>query len=340
MTPAIGSETSRHNGGSAGRFVPLADAIAAPRRDHVTQDGIRVSYYTDGPDVGRPLVLIHAINAAPSAFELKPLFEHYRSQRPVYAIDLPGFGLSDRSDRRYSPGLFSATIADFVSRAVGRPVDALALSLGCEFAAGAALRAPDLFATLTLISPTGLSRRGLPTGQSALTEWAHKALSVPLWGGPLFRLVAARRSIRYFMSKSFVGPVPEEYIDYAYATAHQPGAHHAPLYFLSGQLFTASACDELYSKLTQPVLVIRDRDPYVGFERLSALLADHPDWREERITPSLGLPHWERLPETTAVLDRFWAAHAPEAAPQPEPAAEPSRAPAADAKPGDPHAVT
>lgn len=50
----------------------------------------------------RPLLLIHSVNAAASAFEVKPLFDYYRSRRPVYAIDLPGFGLSDRSDRCYS----------------------------------------------------------------------------------------------------------------------------------------------------------------------------------------------------------------------------------------------
>ena len=39
----------------------------------------------------RPLLLLHSINASASAYEVKPLFEHYRQQRPVYAPDLPGF---------------------------------------------------------------------------------------------------------------------------------------------------------------------------------------------------------------------------------------------------------
>ena len=326
-------ETSRRPA-SRGGAGPLSDAVTAPRYDHLTRDGIRVSYYADGPGHGRPLVLIHAINAAPSAFELKPLFEHYRSQRRVYALELPGFGFSERSDRCYSPTLFSETIADFVSRAIGEPVDALALSLGSEFTAGAALRAPDLFATLTFISPTGFSRRNLPNGQGKVARWAHKVLSVPLWGSALFRLLGTRPSIRYYMKKSFVGRVPDEYIEYAYATAHQPGAHHAPLYFLSGQLFTHAARDALYGKLTQPVLVIRDRDPYVAFDRLPALIAERANWQEELVAPSLGLPHWERLAETTAVLDRFWAAHdgGPASEPEPTDAADPTPEPAGQAE--------
>ncbi|MEY6431259.1 alpha/beta fold hydrolase [Thioalkalicoccus limnaeus] len=285
----------------------LPPAVSAPRNDYVRPDGIRLNYYVDGPAGGRPLLLIHAINAAPSVYELKPLFEHYRTRRRVYALDFPGFGFSDRGDRRYSPQLYTDTIVDFVTQVIKEPVDVVALSLGSEFATQAALRAPELFATLTLISPTGFSDRRLPNGEGQVAKWAHKVLSVPLWGPGLFKLLATRPSIRYFMKKSFVDAVPAEYIEYAYAAAHQPGAHHAPLYFLSGQLFTTDAYDRFYSKVSQPVLVIHDRDPNVSFERLPALLAERPNWQEARIAPSLGLPHWEKLAETAEVLDRFWA---------------------------------
>lgn len=294
--------------GDQGGQVTLPSAVDAPRHWHTTSEGVRINYYVDGPEDGRPLLLVHAINAAPSVYEMKPLFEHYRSSRRVYALDLPGFGFSDRSNRRYSPELYIQTIADFVNRVIQRPVDAVSLSLGSEFTAGAVLQTPTRFATLAMISPTGFSERRLPDGQGPVAKWVHKIVSVPLWGPGLFNLLTVRRSIRYFMNKSFVGKVPNEYIEYAYAAAHQPGAHHAPLYFLSGQLFTTAAIDELYPKLELPVLVLHDMDPNVSFERLPAMLASRSNWREARISPSHGLPHWEKLPETVAALDGFWAA--------------------------------
>lgn len=57
-----------------------------------------------------PLLLVHSVNAAATAYEMKTLFEHYRGKRPVYALDLPGFGLSDRSDRKYTPRLMTDAI--------------------------------------------------------------------------------------------------------------------------------------------------------------------------------------------------------------------------------------
>ena len=283
----------------------LPAAIDASRHDFISEQAGRIHYYADDSASGRPLVLIHSINAAPSAFEMKPLFERYRSQRPVFALDLPGFGHSDRSNRRYSPELFATAITDFLEQVVKAPADLVAFSLGCEFAARAALMKPALVTTLTLLSPTGFNTRGLPSGKAA--ERAHKILSVPVVNDGLFALLTTRPSIRYFYRQAFVGATPPELIDYAHATTHQPGAKYAPLYFLSGQLFTQQAGETLYGRLTQPVLVIYDQDPNINFHELPDFLSRHPNWRAERVAPTRGLPQWEKPEATAETMDRFWA---------------------------------
>lgn len=284
--------------------VQLPPAVDAPRHDFATEHGGRIHYYADLAASGRPLVLVHSINAAPSAFEMKPLFEQYRSTRPVYALDLPGFGHSDRSDRRYSPSLFANAIVDFLDKMVGKPCDLVAFSLGCEFAAQAALIKPELIESLVLISPTGFSARRLPTGQAA--ERAYKVLRVPVVNDGLFSLLTSRPSIRFFYKQAFHGAIPPEMIDYAYATSHQPGAKFAPLYFLSGQLFTPNARESVYANVTQPVLVLYDRDPNIDFHELPDFLSRHANWRAERIAPTRGLLQWEQPAQTAAAIDRFW----------------------------------
>ncbi len=122
----------------------------------------------------------------------------------------------------------------------------------------------------------------------------------------LYRTLTSRPSIRYFLGKAFEGSAPDEMIDYAYATAHQPGARHAPFCFLSMGLFSPDACSDLYRPLPVPGLVIYDRDPNVTFTRLPALLESAPQWRAQRIAPTLGLPHWEQTEATCAALESFW----------------------------------
>jgi hypothetical protein len=95
-------------------------------------------------------------------------------------------------------------------------------------------------------------------------------------------------------------------VRYALETASQPGAHHAPLKFLTFSLFTEQAVSRLYSRLKLPCLVLYDRDPNIGFERLPELTDVHSQWAAKQLSPSLGLPHWELTTETIEALEDFW----------------------------------
>jgi len=292
--------------------VLLPPAVEAERCIFNSPRAGRLSYYVAKEGAGRPLVLIHSINAAPSAFELKPLFEFYQGKRPVYALDLPGFGFSDRGERPYTVELFVDAILDFLLTQVGEAADVIALSLGCEFAATAAYARPELVHTLTMISPSGfgLSRNSGSNDVAdlqAMGKWLYKVVTFPLWSQAIFDLLTSKPSVHYYTGQSFVGEPPPTFLDYAYATSHQPGARHAPLYFLSGSLFTADVLTKVYANVTQPGLILYDRDPKVNFGRLPELLSLNSHWRAERIVPTLGVPHWEKLPETTAVLEQFWS---------------------------------
>jgi pimeloyl-ACP methyl ester carboxylesterase len=291
--------------------VPMPDAINADRKTFESSRSGRLSYYVDRHATGRPLVLIHSINAAASTYEMSPLFNYFRSQRPVFALDLPGFGFSDRSQRTYSPQIYTQAILDFVMSEVGETVDVAALSLGSEFVTRAALQQPDWFHSLALLSPTGFSpRQDKRSSQQASEQGTSSVLrqlfAFKLWGRPLFDLLATRASIHYFLQKSFIGPVPTDLVEYDYITAHQPGAQHAPFYFISGALFTPNVRQEVYERIKTPTLVIYDRDNFTSFDLLPELLTRNPYWRAARVIPTLGLAQFERLPETIRALENFW----------------------------------
>ena len=72
---------------------------AALRAERIAFGGLICYVAGSGP----PLVLVHSVNAAASAAEVRPVFEHCRATHTVFAIDLPGFGFSERADRRDDP---------------------------------------------------------------------------------------------------------------------------------------------------------------------------------------------------------------------------------------------
>jgi pimeloyl-ACP methyl ester carboxylesterase len=274
---------------------------SADRYDVDDGSGGSVAVYHDESGEGTPVLLVHSVNAAASAYEMKPLFERLVSIRPVHALDLPGYGMATRGDRPYTPHLMSAAITATLER-IGEPTHLVALSLSAEFAAQAAVLSPDRVASLALISPTGFG--GVVRSESQ----GGAALRFPLWSQALFDLIASRRSIEYFLSKSFNAAVDSGLVVHAYRTSHRPGARFAPLAFLSGELFSRDAVEAIYRHVRVPSLVLYDRDPFTEFVELPEFLTDHPDhWDAVRIAGTFGLPHWDQPVPTLAALESHWA---------------------------------
>jgi len=276
----------------------------------LTRDAGMLTYYADTTLKGRPVVLIHGLHAAASAKDIAPLFDGLRRQRRVIALDLPGFGRSERSDRPYTPELYAKAIATLLRQVAPGGADVVALSLSSEIAAMVAREHPSLIHSLCLISPTGFTRprdqprneRAARSGRPVKRSWLRTRALEPV----LFSLLTTHESLSMFLRKSFCGPVDEELLEYAYETSHQPGARYAPAAFVAGHLFPSGNPLARYAQVRCPVLVIFDQDAYVTFEELPAFVAKHPQWRSERIFPTRGLPHFEAKARTIEVLDAYW----------------------------------
>ena len=302
MTANKASERTAGRGASS-----LDRALVCDTETLVWENGAPMTFYVDRGHTGRPLLLIHSINAAPSAMEIKPLFDYFRTSRPCYAPDLPGFGLSARDPINYTVELFSHAIAELINSVTdehGLSPDIVTLSLSSEFAVRAIVERHAPCHSLTCISPTGLGRR--PPPGPDVGKKINALTATPLLGASLYRLLTTAVSVRYFLNKAFTAEVPKELVDYAVRTTRQPGARFAPFAFLSMQLFSADALKNLYGALTSPTLILYDQDPNIDFDRLPELLKGNPRVHAERITPSRGLPHWELPEQTVNALMRFW----------------------------------
>lgn len=260
----------------------------------------RIGCYSDGPSSGTPLLLIHSINAAASACEVKPIYDHYRRERPVYALDLPGFGSSERSERRYDPRLMTDALHEVIHEIRRRHgmarVDALAVSLSCEYLARAAMEAPSGLRSIALVSPTGFSgtgRRDGPPGSTRALPALHRFLSWRGWRRGLYGLLTRPAVIRYFLQKTWGSrQIDEGLWAYDLLTARQPGAEHAPLYFLSGGLFSRDI-SRVYEALSLPVWMSHGtRGDFTDY-RGQAIVAGRPAWHFD-VFQAGALPYFEQ----------------------------------------------
>ncbi len=288
----------------------LPPALSGERVEFDSPAG-RLSVYVAGH--GPPLLLVHSINASGSAAEMRPLHDHYSAKRTVFSVDLPGYGFSERSDRVYTPRLMTdavhAVTQQIHARCGPMPVDALALSLSCEYLARAAAEAPDAYRSVALVSPTGfngmrplrgaaLSTRGLP--------WVYKALRGPGagWGGALFRGLTKPGVIRYFLVRTWGSKnIDEALWAYDVLTTRAAGAEHAPLHFLSANLFSADI-HTVYEKLQMPVWMSHGvRGDFTDY-RGKVIVEKRPNWRFT-VFPTGALPYFEVPADFCNAFDQF-----------------------------------
>lgn len=246
------------------------------------------------------MLLLHSINAAGSAFEIKPVFDAMRSSHTVYAPDLPGFGHSDRSDRSYDIALYVAAVEDMLdviaARHASATTDALALSLASEFLARTARNHPERFRSLALVTPTGLNRSSSTLvgaeGETREMKPLSALVGIPGLGRGLFGLLTKPGIIRYFLKRTWGSDhYDKDLAAYDDLTTHQPGAEHAPLAFLSGKLFSKDIRRVLES-IEVPVWVPHGtRGDFRDFSGAD-WTKDRNNWRLQAFD-SGALPHFE-----------------------------------------------
>ncbi len=258
----------------------------------------------DAPDINQhqapavPLLLVHGVNAGASAAEMRPLFDRYGASRPTLAIDLPGFGRSQRGPLDYTPAL----MVQAVLRAAHHlrvchhvpAVDVMALSLSCEFVAHAAIKQPGWFRSLALVSPTGLEsgraeryQQGRSKDKPLLRRWLASG-----WGAPVFRCLTTEALMRKFMERAWGSTmIDEAQLASAHSSARQPGARPALAAFTAGALFTEGIA-ERYAQLMPPVWLAHGvRGEFANFGGL-ARIGPPRHWSHDTFGTG-ALPHLE-----------------------------------------------
>lgn len=297
--------------GRLGRDTPPLDRSLRATPRELSWSGFRVVYYTAGPEEAEPVVLVHGVHAAASAWEMRELFARLAADRRVIAYDLLGFGASDRPDVDYDADLYRDLLRSVLAEIAGGPAHVVASSLSAAHALGLAGAEPERFRSLALINPTGLLTQA--ESQRTAGRWLQLALRSPWLGEALFNLLVSRPSLRYYAGKLLQleegGPKEErrgeEITDQGYTTAHQPGARFAPAAFL-GDALAANAYMALRT-LEVPALAVWSRSPFQETERESDAFAGvAPGVRQVWIEECGALPHEERPDEVAGELEGWW----------------------------------
>jgi pyruvate dehydrogenase E2 component (dihydrolipoamide acetyltransferase) len=135
-------------------FTPPDAADTGPSPEVVSAGGCRIRYLRAGTEEGVPVLLVHGFGG--DLYNWLFNQEALAVNHPVYAVDLPGHGGSQKYVGDGAISTLAETVRDFLDALSVRRVHLVGHSLGGAIALSLALDQPRIAPSLTLISPVGL----------------------------------------------------------------------------------------------------------------------------------------------------------------------------------------
>ena len=234
----------------------------------VTIDGVRLHYQEKG--TGTPLILIHGFTS--STYSWRDVFDPLSKSFRVIAVDLKGFGFSDKPDGDYTRRAQSVLITHLLDHLKIEKAWLCGNSMGGEVALNVALANPQRVAGLILIDSTGVAVSG---GGSLAPGY----LLVPGVGRLLMALaLTSDKLVREGLEKSFY--------DDTKVTPERIAYYHQPLKTRAGQLAALRARTQFgqfpieaeLGKVTAPALLIWGAEdeliPVEAGRKMTSLIKD------------------------------------------------------------------
>ncbi|MBE9029892.1 alpha/beta fold hydrolase [filamentous cyanobacterium LEGE 11480] len=277
-----------------------------------TWRGHRIAYQQQG-NQGPAVLCIHGFGA--SAYHWRQNLPDLATDCRVYALDLIGFGASDKptpgESIDYTFETWSQQIGDFCRDVVREPTYLVGNSIGCVAILQAAVDFPQQVRGTAIIN---CSLRLLHVRKTATQPW-FKRLGAPLLQAVLdnkaighwfFRQIAQPKTVKKILYQAYgrSEAVTDELVDYLITPARDPGAADVFLAFTAYS--HGPLAEDLLPQLQCPAIILwGDQDPWEPI----ALGREYTNYPQvEQFIPLEGLGHCpqDEAPEIVNPILREW----------------------------------
>ena len=258
-----------------------------------------------------PLLLIHGFGASTDHWrkniaELSQDFE-------VYAIDLLGFGRSQKPAWEYSGDLWRDQLHDFITENIQRPTVIAGNSLGGYSSLCVAAEYPQSVAGIILLNSAGPFTDTNPLGAKKVNP-AQKAIAKTMqgvlrqsWANQLlFTFVRQKSRIRSTLKKVYLdqSAVTDQLVDEIYRPSCDEGA--AQVFASVFSTPQGKKVDQLLGAMTCPLLMIwGEGDPWMNSAARGAKFREFYPALTEHYIKAGHCPH-DESPEVVNKLMRSW----------------------------------
>lgn len=279
---------------------PLANRLGGEPGD-LSWRNHRVAYTRHGE--GTPVLLVHGLHAGASSFEWRHTVDALAKHHTVIALDLLGFGQSERPALRYTPALFQALVADVIARVIHERCAVVSSSLAAAHMIALAARDSRHISALALIGPLGMS---LIQAETAGQTTASMLLQAPIIGTSVYNGMTSDANLRAWLQRSYANDrLVDDALVQAYVhSARQPGGKHAIAALVGGRL-NVDVRNAL-RRMRQPTLLLwGDQARENPVQNAHAFRVLKPDAEWSLISDAGDFPHAEQPDATNTAILRF-----------------------------------
>ena len=155
----------------------------------------KINYTVKG--TGEPLLLVHGVGIGASHKEWDKNIDSLAQKYKVYALDLLGFGFSDKPKITYTAYTEAVIVNNFITEVIKEPVYAIGSSHGCDFVMLAAHEKPENFKKLIFITPAGILANTATNTASSL----RATLEAPITGDANYEAASSKSACKKFLAQ-------------------------------------------------------------------------------------------------------------------------------------------
>lgn len=256
---------------------------------------------------GKPVLLIHDLNAAASGVEWSQITKELQKNHTVYTIDLLGCGRSEKPIMTYTNYLYVQLLSDFIKSEIGHRTDVIVSGGAAALAVMACNSEPDLFDRLLLVNPDSLLDCSQIPGKRAKTY--KFILDLPVIGTLLYHISASRQALtEEFVTEYFYNPYSFSriLIDKYYEAAHM-GESPKSVYASIQCHYTKCNIVNALKKIDNSICILGGSEKKHIREVIEEYQRHNPSIESSLIHNTKALPHLESPEEFVKIAETYLA---------------------------------
>ncbi len=265
----------------------------------------KASYIEKGN--GNPILLIHNTNIGGSLKEYKRNIDELSKNFKVYALDLPGFGFSEKQNISYTAFPFAAFINSFIKDVIKEPVNIIASGGACVFCASAFVASPSNFLKAMFICPTGIFEEDLPTNSDTSFK---NMLELPVLGTSCYTYFSSKRNLKkYLLNTALFSKenYSKELLNDLYESAHNGGTVSRFSFASEKSKFMALNILTLLEETDIPLYMVWGMDSEINPPTNISFFKNHVKNAKYAVFENAKiLPHYEKADKFNVIAKEFF----------------------------------